>query len=86
MCIFLHNTLNPSWNTLSFKKDRDFLGGPVVKNQPFNIFPHVPGQLSLSTTTTELTHCGTHAPRLERSLHAAIKVPHAAAKTRHIQK
>ena len=48
--------------------------------------PHVPGQLSLSATTTELIHCGVHAPQLKRSLHGNIKFPHAAAKTGHIQK
>ena len=47
---------------------RDFPGGPVVKNLPYNAgdlgsipgqrtkIPHATGQLSPRTTTTELTH------------------------------
>ena len=72
---------------------RDFPGGPVVKNLPSNVgdvglipgqgtkIPHAAGQLSLRTTTTELTclnervrvsqtteptHPGAWAPKLER--------------------
>ena len=60
----------------------DFPGGPVVKNLPFNTgdlglipgqgikIPHVLGQLSPSTTTTE-----PRAPQLERSLCATTKTP-----------
>ena len=61
----------------------DFPGGPVVKNLiPFNTgdlglipgqgtkIPHFLGQLSLSTTATELC-----APQLERSLCATTKTP-----------
>ena len=56
----------------------------MVKTQPSNAgergfspgwgtkIPHVPGQLSLSATTTELIHCGVHAPQLGRSLHGKV--------------
>ena len=49
-------------------RHRDFPGGPVVKNPPYNAghagsipgqgtkIPHAMGQLSLCATTTELTH------------------------------
>ena len=50
------------------KKKRDFPGGPVVKNLPYNAggtgsipgqgtkIPHAAGQLSPCATTTELVH------------------------------
>ena len=71
---------------------RDFPGGPVVKNPPFSAedavsipgwgtkFPRAAGQLNPRTTTTELTCPGTRAPQLER------ENPHATTRekpTRH---
>ena len=67
------------------KSGKDLPGGPVVKNLPSNAgdagsipgqgtkVPHVAGQLSLRTATTEPSHFGAHAPQLERSLHTTTK-------------
>ena len=51
-----------------------------IPGQETNI-SHATGQLSLHVTTTEPTHSGAHAPQLERSLHATMKIPCAATKT-----
>ena len=63
-----HRVANYFW-IISLKKmsPRDFPGGPVVKNPPYNAgnagsipgqgtkIPHAAGQLSLHATATELT-------------------------------
>ena len=65
--------------------DRDFPGGPAVKNLPFiagdegsipgwrTKIPHAMGQLSPHVATTEPVHSTAHAPQLERSLLTAKK-------------
>ena len=67
---------------------RGFPGGPVVTNSPFNagdlgLIPglgtkisHATGQLS-PHASTELAHSKARVLQLEKSLHAAAKIPHA---------
>ena len=59
-------------------KNRDFPGGPVVKNPPSNAgnagsitgrgikIPHAAGQLSPDTATTEPARSRAHVPQLEK--------------------
>ena len=66
---------------------RDFQGGPVVKNPPYNAgdtgliiaqgikILHVAGQLSQHATTTEPTRPGAYTPQLEKR-----KNPHATTR------
>ena len=76
---------------------RDFPGGPVVVNPPSNAgdsgsipgqgikIPQTGEQLGSHAATTEPTGSRCREP-LERSLQAARKIPHTAARTQYCQK
>ena len=74
---------NTLWNYSSKVKERDFPGGPVIKNPCSNAWdpgsipswetkiPHAAGQLSLCAATTEPAHPKAHVPQLEKPSHTA---------------